>query len=232
MKALKLESARYINLVETSIQQCYAATTEPTNEQLMALYAIVGQAIVKQGEKAFVVFLGDYLKCKFAALKGFSPRNLRRMRNFYLTYQNNAARMAQAKKLNWTQNVIIMECCSSDAQRFFYMELAAQKNLSKLALMDAIEQSMHENQEDEFDCTVSAPMCSHVEEFANTEGSCPMKQQNARVKKIAAQFRCCLRLKTRKIFYWHESKKKAKRKFIPSSQKWGKQTPNVPLTPF
>lgn len=53
MKVLKLESTRYIHLVETSIQQCYAATAEPSNEQLMTLYAIVGQAIVAQGDKAF-----------------------------------------------------------------------------------------------------------------------------------------------------------------------------------
>ncbi len=141
MKALKLESASYIKCVEIAIHHCYATSVEPSNEQLMALYQTIGQAIVSQGEKAFVVFLADYLKSNFLSLKGFSPRNLRRMRNFYLTYQNDASLMTEALQLNWTQNVIIMEYCESNEERSFYIALVGKAKLSKLALIAEIEMS-------------------------------------------------------------------------------------------
>lgn len=76
-------------------------------------------------------------------------RNLRRMRDFYRTYENQSELMKKARALGWTQNAVILDCCETDAQRYFYMELAAEKNLSKLALMKAISAKTFESKTEE-----------------------------------------------------------------------------------
>lgn len=51
----------------------------------------------------------EYIRAKYPQVHGFSPRNLRRMRDFYRTYENHPAAMSLAMELGWTQNVVIME---------------------------------------------------------------------------------------------------------------------------
>lgn len=139
MKALKNESSIYMDRIITDITNCYKDNAEPGNAELMELYGFIGRCICEQGEKAFVVHLAEILARQIPQSKGFSPRNLRRMRDFYRTYENSPLLLKQAQMLNWTQNAVILDCCETNEQRAFYLCLAAEQNLSKLALIDAIE---------------------------------------------------------------------------------------------
>lgn len=139
MKALKNGSAAYTKQIIFAIQRCYAGNVEPINSELMELYSFIGKCICAQGEKAFVVHLAQSLAEQLPQVKGFSPRNLRRMRDFYRTYESQPQLMQKAQTLGWTQNAVILDCCESDEQRAFYITLAAKEKLSKLALMKAIE---------------------------------------------------------------------------------------------
>ncbi len=141
MKALKNESSLYMEQIASTITDCYESNDKPSNQSLMELYTLIGRCICRQGEKAFVPHLAETLAIRLPLLKGFSLRNLRRMRNFYRTYANDPALMEKAQSLSWTQNAVILECCESDEQRSFYIRLAATQNLSKLALMKAIEEN-------------------------------------------------------------------------------------------
>lgn len=153
MKALKNESTIYVTQIASAITECYEASANPSNSELMELYCFIGRCICQQGEKAFVVHLAEILAAQLPNFKGFSPRNLRRMRDFYRTYTNSPSLMAKAIELGWTQNTIILECCETNEQRSFYIGLTVEKNLSKLALMKAIE-------EDTFASTQSAANCT------------------------------------------------------------------------
>lgn len=53
--------------------------------------------------------------------------------------------MSKAQILGWTQNVIILQCCDNNEQRSYYIDLAIDKNLSKLSLMREIETGAAEN---------------------------------------------------------------------------------------
>lgn len=139
MKALKNDSTAYTKQIIFAIQRCYAGNAEPINSELMELYSFIGKCICAQGEKAFVVHLAQSLAEQFPQIKGFSPRNLRRMRDFYRTYESQPQLMRKAQTLGWTQNAVILDCCESDEQRAFYITLAAEEKLSKLAIMKAIE---------------------------------------------------------------------------------------------
>ncbi len=164
MKALKNDCAAYVEQIGHAVTECYAVNAEPSNDELMRLYSVIGKCICAQGEKAFVVHLAEILAIQFPTSKGFSPRNLRRMRDFYRTYDSRPDLMHKAQALGWTQNAIILECCENNGQREFYIDLAIDRNLSKLSLMREIETEVYEQvrrQQDDMDQStgeMSAPV--------------------------------------------------------------------------
>lgn len=170
MKALKNESAFFTRRITDAIAACYAGNPEPADAELMALYAEIGMCICEQGEKAYVVHLAQTLAEQFPQYKGFSPRNLRRMRDFYRAYETSPALMARAQSLNWTQNTVILECCDTDEQCAFYIRLAAEQDLSKLALMKAIESGAFETAGTEQHAAEDmAPACAAVSDCPEAE---------------------------------------------------------------
>ena len=55
----------------------------------MELYCKIGKAVCRRTEKGAAVAAAAYLSRQYPDVQGFSPRNLRRMRDFYRTYQGN-----------------------------------------------------------------------------------------------------------------------------------------------
>lgn len=49
----------------------------------MQMYTMIGQAIRTGEEKGAAVAAAEYLQKRYPDMSGFSPRNLRRMRDFY-----------------------------------------------------------------------------------------------------------------------------------------------------
>ena len=78
-------------------------------------------------------------------MKGFSPRSLRRMRDFYRTYENYSALLSRAMKLGWIQNVVIMEAELTMDLREWYMKAVEQFDWSQTELIANIAANAHEN---------------------------------------------------------------------------------------
>ena len=53
------------------------------------LYFEIGRAVCARPEKGAAVMAAEYLQENYTEARGFSPRNLRRMREFYRTYADN-----------------------------------------------------------------------------------------------------------------------------------------------
>lgn len=171
MKLLKNDSAIFVEQIIKKINSCYT-DSDPSNSQLMELYSWIGKNICEQGEKAFVAHLAEILSEQFPHLKGFSPRNLRRMRDFYVAYQSEPKLMKKAQTLSWTQNTVILECCESNEQRSFYLALAEENNLSKLELMKSIKEKIFENTStEEITLETENDCCTVVADFGSTEDS-------------------------------------------------------------
>lgn len=75
------------------------------------LYFEIGRAVCARPEKGAAVMAAEYLLENYPGDRGFSPRNLRRMREFYRSYADNSELRAMALRLGWTQNVAILEGC-------------------------------------------------------------------------------------------------------------------------
>lgn len=75
----------------------------------MELYCEIGRLVSGRQEKGAAVAAAEYLHSAHPDVSGFSPRNLRRMRDFYRAYEDVPEIMAEAMPIGWTQNVVILE---------------------------------------------------------------------------------------------------------------------------
>ena len=105
----------------------------------MELYCEIGRAVCGRTEKGAAVMAAEYLQSRYPERKGFSPRNLRRMRLFYLTYGNTPDRLEKALKLAWTQNVTILEACEAAEERAWYLNAALEHGWGKTELLRQIQ---------------------------------------------------------------------------------------------
>ena len=55
----------------------------------MELYFEIGRAVCARPEKGAAVIAAEYLQANYPGDRGFSPRNLCRMREFHRTYANH-----------------------------------------------------------------------------------------------------------------------------------------------
>ena len=111
----------------------------------MELYCGIGKAVCRRTEKGAAVMASEYLNKQYPDVKGFSPRSLRRMRDFYRTYENHPVLLSRAMKLGWIQNVVIMEAELTMDLREWYMNAAEQFGWSKTELIANIAANAHEN---------------------------------------------------------------------------------------
>jgi len=111
----------------------------------MELYCEIGEAVCRRTEKGAAVMASEYLNKQYPDAKGFSPRSLRRMRDFYRTYENHSALLSRAMNLGWIQNVVIMEADMSMELREWYIRAAKQLEWTKTELIANIAAKAHEN---------------------------------------------------------------------------------------
>ena len=105
--------------------------------QMDEIYAI-GKVISQRPEKGAAVAAAEFLQANFPDRAGFSPRNVRRMRDFYRTYENDQTLLQLALKIGWTLNAVIMEADLTRAQRMLCLQMTTVKNLSKKELLEII----------------------------------------------------------------------------------------------
>ena len=109
----------------------------------MELYCEIGRVVSSRAEKGAAVAASEHLQAAYPAADGFSPRNLRRMWDFFRMYGDTLDLLAEAMHLNWTQNVVIMEAKLTMDERCWYIWKVAESGLSKTELLRMIERAEH-----------------------------------------------------------------------------------------
>ena len=110
--------------------------------QMEEIYAI-GKGISQRPEKGAAVAAAEFLQANFPDRAGFSPRKVRRMRDFYKVYENDQTSLRLAMKIGWTLNAVIMEAELTQAERKWYLEQAKIRNWTKAELQLAIIAEEH-----------------------------------------------------------------------------------------
>ena len=139
----------------------------------MELYCEIGRLVNGRSEKGAAVAAAEYLADTYPDASGFSPRNLRRMREFYRAYENAPEVLAQAMTIGWTQNVVILETELTPQDRAWYIQAAHQFRWSKLELQRKIAANVHLDNDLDF-----ADEVCYTEE-KNTSMECAADDKNS-----------------------------------------------------
>ena len=130
---------------EIDYSTMYAALDVATSKNLpqMELYCEIGKAICARPEKGAAVAAASYLNERYPDMAGLSPRNVRRMRDFYRLYGDMPELLANALLLNWTQNVVIMEAELTTEARAWYIDEALRCDPTKAELLELLASEAH-----------------------------------------------------------------------------------------
>ena len=119
-------------------------TAKRSNLPQVELYFEIGRLINSRPEKGAAVAASEYLRSAYPDEMGFSPRNVRRMRDFFSAYSGDPNLQREAMKLGWTQNVVILEADLTTEEQAWYLHAAAENSWSKLMLAENITLHSHE----------------------------------------------------------------------------------------
>jgi len=119
------------------------------NTALIDLYWHIGQFIsdkvnAQAWGKAVVKELALYIAQQDPELKGFSDKNLWRMKQFFETYQADKKLSALVRELPWTHNTIIFSRCKSAEEREYYLKMCIKERYSSRELDRQISASHFE----------------------------------------------------------------------------------------
>lgn len=134
-----------IHLIKQSRSKAIAAV----NTEMINLYWNIGQYIhnrieTAQWGKSVVKELADFLQKSEPDLKGFSDKNLWRMKQFYQTYKAFPKLSALLREISWTNNLIILSRTKSMEEQEFYLRLSSQEKFSSRELERQINSGVFE----------------------------------------------------------------------------------------
>ena len=109
----------------------------------MQLCCELGRIVCSRPEKGAAVAAAEYLHSRFPDASGFSPRNLRRMREFYRMYEDTPELLTLAMEIGWTRNVVILEADLSMEERRWYLQAVRQCGWTKTELLRKIVSAAH-----------------------------------------------------------------------------------------
>lgn len=131
------------------IKQSRSNAIKAVNTELINLYWNIGEYISKRVETAewgqsVVKELAHYIQKTEPEIKGFSDKNLWRMKQFYETYKDYPKLSSLTRQLSWTNNTIIFSRSKSIEEQEFYLNLTLQEKYSSRELERQINSSVFE----------------------------------------------------------------------------------------
>lgn len=157
-----LDTSDYKNWLQTlkgKIQQSQIKAAIQVNSELLRLYWQIGKAIVEKQAKAkwgdgFLQTLSADLCKEFPTMKGFSYRNLKSIRQWYLFYnQEFLIRKQLVSQLEsslfsipWGHHIMIMQRCKSIQEALFYVHKTIENHWSRSVLEHQIALNLYARQ--------------------------------------------------------------------------------------
>ena len=134
-----------VAIIDRSRESAFRAV----NRELIFMYWEIGKYVSEKSKtggwgKSIVSEFSDFVQSYYTGIKGFSPQNIWRMKQFYETYANNEKLSPLVREISWTNNLIIMMAAKTDEEREFYLFLSSKNNYSKRELERQIDSSLYE----------------------------------------------------------------------------------------
>lgn len=186
-----------IQLIKQARENAFRAV----NAELIQLYWNIGEhlstkiASAEWGDSV-VSELAKFIQKTEPDVKGFSDKNLWRMKQFYESYQNSPILSALLREISWTHNLSIFSRCKSIEEREFYLRLAHSEKYSSRELDRQISASLFERSligntklspmvREIYPNAINSFKDSYVFDFLNlTDGHSESELQRALVKQL------------------------------------------------
>lgn len=145
MKTLQIKFNDIIHLIQKSRINAIKAV----NKELINLYWNIGEYIsikIEQSEwgQGVVSELSNFIQNNHPELKGFSDKNLWRMKQFYETYKDFPKLSTLLREISWSNNILIFSRCKTLEEREFYLKLSSKEKYSYRELDRQISASTFE----------------------------------------------------------------------------------------
>lgn len=150
MKNISLNIERQFDEIVSYIHTTHNKVLKVANSALIDLYWQIGGYISKQLSDAtwgdsVVSQLAAFIQLNVPNSKGFSDKNLWRMRQFYDTYRNADIKLSSLmRQISWTNNLKVMSRCKSMEERKFYIQASVAERLSSRELDRQISSCLFE----------------------------------------------------------------------------------------
>lgn len=139
---------RFTDIIQI-IKQSRAKAIKAVNAELINLYWNIGEYISKKIEQSewgdsVVTELAKFIQTHEPEIKGFSDKNLWRMKQFYEAYKDFPKLSTLLREISWSHNLAIFSRCKTVEEREFYLKLSKQENYSFRELERQISTSLFE----------------------------------------------------------------------------------------
>lgn len=130
------------------IENAHESAFRAVNRELIHMYwnigAYVSRRVAESGwGKSVVKSFSEFIQSRYVGIKGFSPQNIWRMKQFYETYRGSEKLSALLRELSWTNNILIMSC-ETEEEREFYLTLSIKNHYSFRELKRQIDSALFE----------------------------------------------------------------------------------------
>ena len=139
---------RFTDIIQL-IKQSRTNAIRAVNAELINLYWNIGEYISKKIEQSqwggsVVTELAKYIQQNEPEIKGFSDKNIWRMKQFYETYKDFSKLATLLREISWSHNLAIFSRCKTAEEREFYLKLSKQERYSVRELDRQISASLFE----------------------------------------------------------------------------------------
>lgn len=140
-----LEFKKIVSNIKKEIKTTQVKVAIEVNKNLANLYFKIGQILndnYKYGNK-FIDDVSRELRIEFPNIQGFSIRNLKYMKKFYLEYKDDKLVQRIVAQVPWGHNIILMSKLKDNNVRKKYAEAIVENGWSKDILVVQIESDYH-----------------------------------------------------------------------------------------
>jgi predicted nuclease of restriction endonuclease-like (RecB) superfamily len=139
---------RFTDIIQL-IKQSRTNAIKAVNAELINLYWNIGEYISKKIEQSewgdsVVTELANFIQAQEPEIKGFSDKNIWRMKQFYEIYKDFPKLSPLVREISWTNNLLIFSRCKTIEEMEFYLKLVKQENYSKRELDRQLSASFFE----------------------------------------------------------------------------------------
>lgn len=149
---LVTQNDEHFSVVYDMINDARVKFWQQANKSIVELYFSVGEFLNNQvtdrgWRQQTVTYLAEFIAGKEPDIKGFSARNLWRMKQFYDYYHDYPELVKLLPKITWTNHLHIMSKTKTIEEKEFYLRLVAkhfysERNLAKIIDSGTFERTM------------------------------------------------------------------------------------------